>query len=144
MNIRTVLVGLDSSERAKKVLKAAVDLAEHYDAKLVAVRGVGLPVDFPDTILPISANELADKLLETNQASLSALVASVPTTRLLKAEARYGTPWQVVCTIAKEANADVVVVGTHSRNALDVILGTTASRITNHAPCSVLVVRDNH
>lgn len=141
MNIRTIVVGLDASPRAASVLASAVELANKYGAKLAVVRGVGLPVDFPETIVPMSGGELADKLLDASKASLAREVANVPKEMITKCEARFGVAWQVVCDMATEVHADVVVVGTHNRNALDWFMGTTASRITNHAPCSVLVVR---
>ncbi len=141
MLIRTIVVGLDRSERAKEVLAAAVELAKEHEAKIVAVRGVGMPVDFPETIVPMSMTNLADTMLKEAQSALNTQVKDVPPGLLLKAEARFGTAWQVVCEIAKEAKADLVVIGTHSRSALDMVLGTTAARITNHAHCSVMIVR---
>lgn len=141
MKIRTIVVGLDRSERANDVLAAAVELAKQHNAKIVAVRGVGMPVDFPETIVPMSMTNLADMLLKESQNALNTQVAAIPPELLAKAEARFGTPWQVVCGIAKEVNAELVVIGTHSRTALDLVLGTTAARITNHAHCSVLIVR---
>ncbi|MBK8173259.1 MAG: universal stress protein [Sandaracinaceae bacterium] len=141
MNIRTVVVGLDSSPRATTVLAAARELATKYGARLAIVRAVGMPVDFPETIIPMSSAQLADKLLLSSQDTLKAQIAAIPPEMLLKGEARFGTPWQVICDMATELKADLVVVGTHNRNAIDWFLGTTASRVTNHAPCTVMVIR---
>ena len=42
---------------------------------------------------------------------------------------------------AKDAKADLLVVGSHSHQLLDRLLGTTAAKIIDHSPCSTLVVR---
>lgn len=55
---------------------------------------------------------------------------------------RLGQPGDVVCDIAKEIGADLVVIGSHGYGAVERLLGTTASKIVHRAPCSVLVIRE--
>lgn len=43
---------------------------------------------------------------------------------------------------AKEAGADLIVIGSHRPAMKDYLLGTNAGRVVRHANCSVLVVRD--
>jgi nucleotide-binding universal stress UspA family protein len=43
---------------------------------------------------------------------------------------------------AEEAQADLVVVGSHRPAMKDYLLGTNAARVVRHACCSVLVARD--
>jgi nucleotide-binding universal stress UspA family protein len=52
-----------------------------------------------------------------------------------------GTAWRAVCDTAKADAVDLVVIGSHSYGGLDRLLGTTAAKIVDHAPCSVYVVR---
>ena len=52
-----------------------------------------------------------------------------------------GSPWEAVCHAAETRHVDLVVVGSHGYRGIDRVLGTTAAKIVNHAPCSVLVVR---
>ena len=44
--------------------------------------------------------------------------------------------------VAEEAEADLVVVGSHRPAMKDYLLGTNAARVVRHARCSVLVARD--
>ena len=55
---------------------------------------------------------------------------------------RTGVAWHVVCAVAAEVNANLIVIGSHGYAGFDRILGTTAERVVNHADRSVLVVRD--
>ena len=43
---------------------------------------------------------------------------------------------------AEEAQADLVIVGSHRPAMKDYLLGTNAARVVRHACCSVLVARD--
>lgn len=138
-----ILVGLDSSDRASRVLAEAVEIARTQNGKLIILRAVGLPVEFPVEALSISPDALPTKLQSITQQGLDHFVEGVPPSLVEKVEARIGTPWQVICDAAKEFNADLIVVGTHGHSALDRLLGTTAARVVNHAPCSVLVVRQH-
>ena len=54
----------------------------------------------------------------------------------------FGNPWPVICKYATDAAIDLVVVATHGRTGLrHVLIGSTAERIVQHAPCPVLVVK---
>jgi universal stress protein A len=55
----------------------------------------------------------------------------------------FGNPWSVICKYATDAEIDLVVVSTHGRTGLQhVLIGSTAERIVQHAPCPVLVVKN--
>jgi nucleotide-binding universal stress UspA family protein len=46
---------------------------------------------------------------------------------------------------AKRVHADLVVVGSHGRSGIGkLLLGSVASHVVSHAPCSVLVVKRPH
>ena len=55
----------------------------------------------------------------------------------------YGNPDHDVCKIARQLNADLLVLGTHKDRWLErVFSGRHADRILADAPCPVLVVRE--
>ena len=47
-----------------------------------------------------------------------------------------------ILAVAEEANADLIVIGSHRPAMKDYLLGTNASRVMRHARCSVLVARE--
>jgi nucleotide-binding universal stress UspA family protein len=62
----------------------------------------------------------------------------------LATEARvlHGDPRQALVDAATEVGADLVVVGSHGRTGLDkLVMGSVASHVVSHAPCSVMVVK---
>ena len=53
-----------------------------------------------------------------------------------------GDPRATLLEIAHEEKADLIVVGSHGRTGLGkLLMGSVASHVVTHAPCSVLVVR---
>lgn len=62
----------------------------------------------------------------------------------LRTDARVleGDPREAIVTTAREIGADLVVVGSHGRTGLGrLVMGSVASHVVTHAPCSVLVVK---
>jgi nucleotide-binding universal stress UspA family protein len=53
-----------------------------------------------------------------------------------------GDPRDVIIQTALEERSDLVVVGSHGRTGLaKLLIGSVASHVVTHAPCSVLVAR---
>lgn len=137
-----ILVGLDASERAPTVLTYAAQLAQRVGGRLVLFRAVGIPIDLPAHAFSVAPSELTPVLLEQAANALRKLSQQLPPDLVERIETDIGPAWQAVCNAAHRLDADLIVVGSHGYSALDRLLGTTAARIVNHAPCPVLVVRN--
>jgi nucleotide-binding universal stress UspA family protein len=136
------------SPHAVAAREAAVALARGSGAKL-SVLSV---YDYDDTpeAPSLSSEELAryrdtqmvrmDELMATK---MQAFLAGTPThetpiTPLLKV----GDPRQLIVATAEALGVDLLVIGAHSkRSFLDVLLGGTASAVSRHAPCAVVMVQ---
>jgi len=143
MNVNRILVGLDGSPREPLVLAAAQDLALKFQSKLLLVRAVWLPPEIPSEAWQdpnFSVKDYLEKLaredLERCVLRLCEGIRSRSTLEVIVA-----TPWQALCMSAQVHEADLIVIGSHGYGGIDRILGTTAARVVNHAPCSVFVVR---
>jgi universal stress protein F len=141
--MKTILVGLDGSPRAALVLQQAADLARRTGAKMVLYRAVGIPAELPTLALSKSPGELAVLLQELAKQSLEELATSLEPGLVTDTRVSLAIPWQGVCEAARDAHADLVVVGAHGYGGLDRVLGTTAAKIVNHCAVSVLVVKAN-
>jgi universal stress protein A len=53
----------------------------------------------------------------------------------------YGQPRQEIHRLAEEQGCDLIVVGSHGRHGLALLLGSTANDVLHGAPCDVLAVR---
>lgn len=137
-----ILLAADFSEHGEVVAQRAKALADIYQAKLSIVHvmdnllisdaayGSTIPFDLDLTAELMAAAKkrlalLAEKLAipEDNQWM------------------EMGSPKLEIIRIAEENNVDLIVVGSHGRHGLALLLGSTANGVLHHANCDVLAVR---
>ena len=53
----------------------------------------------------------------------------------------FGKPRYDVVRLADEHKVDLIVVGSHGRHGIQLLLGSTANAILHHAKCDVLAIR---
>jgi nucleotide-binding universal stress UspA family protein len=139
--MRRILVALDGSPHAHQVLAAAIDLANHTDGKLLLFRAVEVPLESTALAFSMPPADLEAQMQKAAEAALADYTHQVPPERLEGARVGVGSPWRAICDAASEAGVDLIVVGSQGYGMVERILGTTASRVVNHADRSVLVVR---
>lgn len=138
---KRILVAYDASEGAQKALAAGLNLARLHGAEIVALSVEERLPRFAATIDEVQeekelANQFYRKLQE--EARRKAQEAGVELKTLIRA----GHPAQTIVQVAKEGDFDLVVVGhTGLSKVWAAFLGTTAEKVSRHAPCSVLIVR---
>ena len=138
----TILVGVDGSTRTPLVVEQAARMAERLGGKLLLVTSVGLPPEVPAHFWAVSTLDLSGILIENSKKVLEGIVAKLPADLVQGTLVEIGTAWDIICRVAKSENVDLIVIGSHGYGGLDRLIGTTASRVVNHADRSVFVVRD--
>jgi len=138
---KKILLAYDGSEGANKALDAGIGLAKIHQAELWALAVQEKLPRFSGTIDEVQeekefANQHYGKLLEA--ASARAQEAGID----LKTLMRPGHPAQTILQVAKEGKIDLILVGHSGLSGVwAAFLGTTAEKVSRHAPCSVLIVR---
>jgi len=65
------------------------------------------------------------------------LTAGIEVSKIL----RVGDPREIIVLLATSLQADLVIIGSHSKRGLvDISLGGTAQQVSRHAPCTVVMV----
>jgi nucleotide-binding universal stress UspA family protein len=141
--MKRVLVALDGSPRAAKVLAAAARLAELAGGKLVLYRAITVSPDLPREVLVETNRRLEDILLGNARDDLARGAEQVRPGLVEKTVTDLAIPWDGICRAARECEADLIVIGSHGYSGIDRILGTTAGKVVNHADRSVFVVRNS-
>jgi nucleotide-binding universal stress UspA family protein len=60
----------------------------------------------------------------------------------VETHAREGQPADVIIEIANQKQADLIVVGSRGLTGIQrYLMGSVSSKVTEHAPCSVMIVR---
>ena len=135
-----ILVAIDLSDEADDVLEKAKNLAETNQARLTLVHVVEpLSVAYGSDI-PLDLSALQDEITQQARERIAHLADSI---HLDKGEQHvvYGRPEREVHRIAEESDVDLIVVGSHGRHGLALILGSTSTSILHGACCDVLAVR---
>jgi nucleotide-binding universal stress UspA family protein len=140
--MRTILAAIDGSIRAPGVLAQAIALARAQSARLDLVRAVGLPADVPQDFWKSTDESLLEVLEHRARDYLEKCFADVPPETRGSIHVAVGVPWQAISHTAETLHADLVVLGSHGYGGVDRLLGTTAAKVVNHSPCSVLVVKE--
>ncbi len=120
-----------------------MQLADRLGGRLVLVRVVRLPPGIPAALLAFGDEEFRKFLLEHARTELQRIADALPDGIVADTVCCEGSPADMLCTVAKERHADLIVIGTHGYDRVDRVLGTTAARVSNLAPCSVMVVRED-
>lgn len=136
-----ILVALDASARASKVLDEGTRLAKGLGARVLLFRAVGVPPEVPPEAFGVTPDQLVTLLQAKARVELEARAREVPAELLAGIDVVLGNPWHAIVDAARARACAYVVLGSHGYRGLDHLLGTTAAKVVNHAPCSVMVVR---
>lgn len=143
MNIyQHILLAVDLSPSDQQVALKALELAAMNQAKLSIIHVTELMpvinVNY-DEVLPFD-NELNQTLLSNAKKSLENFITSLqinPQQQFLE----QGDPKDEIIRIANENQVDLIILGSHGRHGLALLLGSTANSVLHHAKCDVLAVR---
>jgi len=136
----TVVAATDFSTTADVALDWAMALARQHGARLCLVHALTLPAPLPDYIP--SGNDFGQEMHQIALRKLEETAQRVREAGLeVELEVPIGVPSQVICRVAEEAGAGLVVIGTRGLTGIThMLLGSTAERVVQHAPCPVLTV----
>ncbi len=137
---KNILAAVDTSDEAKQVLESALALGRCFDAKLSLIHVVEPVVtdssyDLINTI-PLEMNDFlikhAENFLVSLEQDLSPDITSCVEIGSIKTN---------ILRHASENNVDLIVVGSHGRHGLALLLGSTANALLHGADCDVYVIR---
>lgn len=146
-----IVVALDGSALAERVLDRVEPLAEAFASKVTCVTAVEpiSPTLLAETSLP-EANTPFDQLFETQdevRAEDITYLAGIKerlTRRSIEVECEVmlGRPAETIVDLARTRKADLIAMTTHGRSGLRrAVRGSVADEVVRTAPCPVLLVR---
>lgn len=137
--LRPIVIAVDGSPRAAKILEAGLTLARAVGGRVLVVRAVSIEGEAHETLSERTPVEVRDDVASDARRDLRVLLYHAHTDA--EAHVLVAAPVSGVCGFAKDVGARLLVVGSHGYGTLEKLLGTTAARIVEEAPCDVLVVR---
>ncbi|MEE4378502.1 MAG: universal stress protein [Candidatus Competibacteraceae bacterium] len=137
-----VLWAADFAPEALAVGVRAKDIAERNGARLSLVHVVEeINISMGYELVPVLPEMPADSILREAQDALALMAAELGIDG--------GNRWVVsslstkagILETATNHHVDLIVVGSHGRHGLALLLGSTANAVLHGAPCDVLAVR---
>jgi nucleotide-binding universal stress UspA family protein len=136
-----ILVGYDGSKGGRAALERAVVAATHHHAVVTALwvreplpRHSDLPGEFE------GEQEGADEYFKARQKEVAEVAAQHGID--IGCETRRGHPAKAIVSFAREGDYDLIVIGHSDHSELwGRLLGDTADRVSDHAHCSVLIIK---
>jgi len=143
-NYNNIVVPVDPAHESswREALPMAIDLALQHQAALHLVTVV------PDADVPAIAVHLPkgldQRIRQKGRDDLETLrEREVPKSVTAAIAVGQGRIDKQILRLAREADADLIVMASHRPKATDYLISANAAYVTRHAKCSVLVVREN-
>jgi len=137
---KRIAVGVDGSEGSRRGLEAAIELGRVAKAELFLVSIEEIP-RYPGAVDEVNGEQrAAARFFHKVQKEAAAQVTGAGL--VAHCEIRAGHAAQALPHYALEIGADLLIIGHSGHSGIwGRLLGTTADKVVEHAPCSVLVVR---
>lgn len=137
---RRILVVVDLTEDSLLIGRRAQALATTFGADIALLHVVEfVPVEpMGETLMP--SVQIEDELLARARQRLATLATELGiATSAARVEA--GNVKSEIVRIAREHNADLIVLGSRERHGLSILVNFTEDTVLHAAPCDVLAVR---
>ena len=143
--IKTLVCAIDLSDPSAGVADYAITMSKAFDAKIIVVYATPplnqyAALEVQPKALEVFGEEISAGAGKQMEKIMSTLFAGVSATPLLKE----GNPSEEIIAAAKENNADMIIMGTHGRKGVDLMLfGSVAEKVVKNAKLPVLTVNPN-
>ena len=137
---KKIMLAVDLTEESKPVAERALALVKAYGAELHLVHVIEpLSLAYGGDV-PMDLSSVQEQIQDQAKSHLAEFASgmSVPTEHQ---HLIFGRPESEIQRVADEEGADLIVVGSHGRHGLALLLGSTANGVLHGAMCDVLAVR---
>lgn len=156
-----ILVAVDNSAASEAVFRQALQLGQAMQAKLLLVHGLSSDEDGSPMPIPPEAEgpywgpsigtevdfdlwrETWERYESEGLERLQRFAAIANEANVLTEFRQVaGNPGKVICQLAQQWGADLIVMGHRGRSGLtELMLGSVSNYVMHRAPCSVLVLK---
>ena len=142
-----ILAPVDFSDASNGVIERALELAEHYDARLTllhVVENMPLGIEpFGEPSSLVLSVEIQEQQLSNATAKMQALAQQFSLPLSVEQAVLEGFTTSTLLAFAQEKQVDLIVIAHSGKKGFLGFLGSTADAVVKSAHCDVLVVRAN-
>ncbi|HVV69668.1 MAG TPA: universal stress protein [Gammaproteobacteria bacterium] len=121
-------------------VKRALDLARQFNAKLTLIHAVEHMSSYGAAYGIAAGADIEEMLLDNAKEAMTKLGGNlgIPDSQQV---IKIGPAKLVILEEAEQNNVDLIIVGSHGRHGVRLLLGSTANAVLHGAKCDVLAVR---
>jgi len=140
---KKILVPTDASEYSRRALKAAVELAQTFQAEVLLLHVSYTPQAYWGYTISYGITVTQDQLDQNGELALEATLIGIDCSQVvIKKKVESGHPVTVILDQIKEEAIDLVVMGSHGYGAITgSVLGSVSQRVLQRASCPVLIIK---
>jgi len=138
-----LLVAVDFSDSTSSILNKARQIAERNKARLSLLHVVEYLPPIDSAYEPILASNWSideAELLKRAESSLQQL-CSQHDLHDASLNVVLGTPKHEITQFVNDHQCDLIVMGSHGRHGISLLLGSTANAVLHEMPCDILAVK---
>jgi len=140
-NFKTVLLAVELiPENDQSIISKAEEIVKEFNAKLHLIHVVEHVNSYGAAYGVAVGADIEQVLIENAKKDMQALAEK----HGIAKEAQWvqvGSAGQTILESAEKINADLIIIGSHGRQGLRLLLGSTANAVLHGAKCDVLAVR---
>jgi nucleotide-binding universal stress UspA family protein len=140
MPFERILVAIDGSECSDRAFAKALELAVLAEARVTALAVEGPLPAYAATIGEVEEVK-REKDIYFNALAIRAKQQAKQSGLDIDVDVRPGHAAELISEVATEGSYDLVVLGHRGHFLRNHLLGSTADRVAEHAPCPVMIVR---
>jgi universal stress protein A len=136
-----ILLAVDFTPALDTVTRQAVKLCQAFKSRLSLVHVVEfVQMDLSNDLILPQELEIDQEHMELARQRLQTLAEKLGVDES-ECFVSQGSTRREILHLAKERNVDLIVIGSHGREGIQRLLGSTANAVLHGAPCDVLAVR---
>jgi nucleotide-binding universal stress UspA family protein len=142
---KRILCPVDFSEPSVAALQTAFSMAEEADARVLVLYVIDWPGDESTFATSIDRDVLGDVGRQAAQRLESFITGESRVWSRPESKVSAGKAYREILATAEDMAADLIVIGVHGRNAVDLTLfGSTTNQVVRRASCPVLTIRSRN
>jgi universal stress protein A len=136
-----ILLAVDFTPVMDTVTRQAMELCQAFKARLSLVHVMEFSqIDLSNDLVLPQGLEIEQDLMKQFKQRLEELAEKLGVDKS-ECFVSQGSTRREILRLAKELNTNLIVIGSHGREGIQRLLGSTANAVLHGAPCDVLAVR---
>lgn len=137
--MKKIVIAVDSDQSSEKIAFNGFQFGLQVNAEIALLSVVDLTMLITEG--GVTAKEFAEITVNDYKKNQQMLVDSVFKDYKIKTFVEEGLPHEVILKVAREWNADMIVLGTHGRTGIShLIMGSVAEKVVRHSEIPILII----